>query len=111
MNELIDIARPSPAVRLCVGVSVTDHGATIVMMQPHADGSATLVYSETHPLGDTSSILAFDAELRAVPVVGQLSDKQIAKIRPDEGWPAGEQEAFRLGVQAILAAAKNGGTA
>ncbi|AZS78808.1 hypothetical protein ELS24_10350 [Achromobacter spanius] len=38
---------------LRIGVSATDQGATICIMQPHTDGTITVVYTETHPLGDS----------------------------------------------------------
>lgn len=38
---------------LSIGVSVTEQGAAVCLMQPNADGSTTVIYSETHPTGDS----------------------------------------------------------
>ncbi|WP_343499208.1 hypothetical protein [Achromobacter denitrificans] len=38
---------------LRIGVSATDQGATICIMRPHTDGTITVIYTETHPLGDS----------------------------------------------------------
>ncbi|MNU91092.1 hypothetical protein D3C71_809730 [compost metagenome] len=38
---------------LRIGVSATDQGATICIMQPRTDGTITVAYTETHPLGDS----------------------------------------------------------
>lgn len=47
---------------LRIGVSATDQGATICIMQPHADGTITVVYTETHPLGDSLGRAKFTKE-------------------------------------------------
>lgn len=42
-----------PVAEIRIGVSATGRGTTICIMQPHADGSTTTIYSEMHPLGDS----------------------------------------------------------
>lgn len=43
----------APVVEITIGVAATEQGATICLMQPHVDGTATVIYSETHPIGDS----------------------------------------------------------
>jgi hypothetical protein len=56
LSDLIDaLARQPAAIGLLLGVSVDDKVATIVIQQPHSDGSVTVIYSGTHPNGDSVS--------------------------------------------------------
>jgi hypothetical protein len=68
-REGFQVARqPSAAAsaELRIGVSATEHGATVCIMQPHADGSATVIYSATHPTGDSMGSAALvDRQKRA----------------------------------------------
>lgn len=43
----------APVADIRIGVSATGQGATVCVMQQHADGTATVIYSEPHPLGDS----------------------------------------------------------
>ncbi|MNV15615.1 hypothetical protein D3C71_1063460 [compost metagenome] len=56
----------APVAEIHVGVSATGRDATICIMQPHADGSITTIYSATHPLGDSMG----RAALASAPVTG-----------------------------------------
>lgn len=45
------------AVRLNFAVSATQYGTTISIVQPHSDGSHTLLYSGEHSLGDHGGVI------------------------------------------------------
>ncbi|MGE8691487.1 MAG: hypothetical protein ACN6PJ_30370 [Achromobacter sp.] len=57
----------APVAEIHVGVSATGRDATICIMQPHADGSITTIYSATHPLGDSMG----RAALASAPVADE----------------------------------------
>jgi len=68
----------APVAEVQIGVSVTAQGATVCLMQPHADGSATVIYSETHPIGDSAG----RAALASAPV----ADRQRLRELVDVVW-------------------------
>lgn len=47
--------------KLNIGVSVTAEGAAICIMKPNADGTVTVIYSGTHPLGDSLGCAMLEA--------------------------------------------------
>lgn len=57
----------APVADICIGVSATGQGATICIMQPHADGSTTTIYSEMHPLGDSMGRASLASAPVAIP--------------------------------------------
>ncbi len=76
-NAINPTARQRPtasgAVHLELGVSAAAHGTTIVIMQPHTDGSVTTIYSGTHPMGDTVSFAHTVVDRPAANSAGDLS--------------------------------------
>jgi len=58
VTPLFDRATPAaqqaaaPGAQLVIGVAAPQ-GATISIMQPHADGTTTVIYGGTHPVGDS----------------------------------------------------------
>ncbi|MFY3625475.1 hypothetical protein ACOTFH_02525 [Achromobacter xylosoxidans] len=60
----------APVAEIRIGVSATGRGTTICIMQPHADGSTTTIYSEMHPLGDSMG----RAALASAPVAGKTRE-------------------------------------
>ncbi|MPT39033.1 MAG: hypothetical protein E2603_11140 [Achromobacter sp.] len=61
--------QPARVAEIRIGVSATGQGATVCIMQPHADGSTTTIYSEMHPLGDSMGRAALAIAPVAVEVV------------------------------------------
>jgi len=59
-----------PVAEICIGVSTTGQEATICIMQPHNDGTTTVIYSQTHPLGDSMG----RASLASAPVAGKTRE-------------------------------------
>ncbi|MPS27597.1 MAG: hypothetical protein E2576_11190 [Alcaligenaceae bacterium] len=57
-------------VQLTIGIAATDRGATISIMQQRADGALTILYSGTHPLGDSMA----RATVKAPAANGDASD-------------------------------------
>lgn len=47
--------------KLNIGVSATAEGAAICIMKPNADGTVTVIYSGTHPLGDSLGCAMLEA--------------------------------------------------
>lgn len=70
-------AKGMPA-RLQLGVAATKEGATVCLIQPHADGSATVIHSASHPLGDTKATVQLAAAPQ--PDRAPLSHAQIRAI-------------------------------
>ena len=72
-DDLMNVARAllsklrAPVADIRIGVSATSQGAAICIMQPHADGSTTTIYSEMHPLGDSMG----NAALVSAPVADE----------------------------------------
>lgn len=62
----------APVADIRIGVSATGQGAAICIMQPHADGSITTIYSEMHPLGDSMGRAALARTLDAGDVPGDM---------------------------------------
>ncbi|WP_241047842.1 hypothetical protein [Achromobacter xylosoxidans] len=60
----------APVAEIRIGVSATGRGTTICIMQPHADGSTTTIYSEMHPLGDSMG----RAAVASAPVAGRTRE-------------------------------------
>ena len=52
---------------LQLGVAATKDGATVCLIQPHADGSMTVIHSGTHPIGDTGATVQLAAAPQAEP--------------------------------------------
>lgn len=61
MNEIADLRAEAPVVaegELHIGVANNDRGVHINIIQRHADGTATVVYSAQAPAGDSYARLA-----------------------------------------------------
>ncbi|EFF76118.1 hypothetical protein [Achromobacter piechaudii] len=66
----------APVAAISIGVNASGQGATICIMQPHADGSATTIYSEMHPLGDSMG----RAALASAPVAGEAQPVELRGV-------------------------------
>lgn len=67
INDEVARLRAPVVADIRIGVSATRQGAAICIMQPHADGSTTTIYSEMHPLGDSMGHAALASAPVAVP--------------------------------------------
>lgn len=83
LRPLIDRAKAvaaqqaaAPGAQLVIGVAAPQ-GATISIMQPHADGTTTVIYGGTHPAGDSMGravVAAAPANSPEIPD-GSLADE------------------------------------
>ncbi len=71
----------APVAEVQIGVSVTEQGATVCLMQPHANGSATVIYSNTHPPGDSLG----RAALASAPVAPQACPTDVCQAGKADG--------------------------
>ncbi|CAB3812128.1 hypothetical protein LMG1860_00433 [Achromobacter denitrificans] len=79
----------APVAEIHVGVSATGRDATICIMQPHADGSITTIYSATHPLGDSMG----RAALASAPVADESPMAKMAEALREKARQ--EQQAYQ----------------
>lgn len=89
-----------------IGVSATGQGATVCVMRQHADGTATVIYSDAHPLGDSAgraalAIVPADQEAITLAARDVLAERQ--RQISAEGW-APEHDDKNTAEQLALAA-------
>lgn len=68
---------------LQVGVAATGKGATIVIMQRHQDGAATVIYSGEHPIGDSAG--------RAMIVSAPAPQADTSGAAGEREWPTNDE--------------------
>jgi len=101
----------APGAQLVIGVAAPQ-GATISIMQPHADGTTTVIYGGTHPAGDSMgrAVVAAAPSALGTPEAPQtaaardvLAERQ--RQVEQEGWTPAHDDAYVDGQLASAAVA------
>lgn len=88
----------APGAQLVIGVAAPQ-GATISIMQPHADGTTTVIYGGTHPVGDSMG----RAVVAAAPSAPGTPEAPAAAEKLYASWQNSQPDRYNIPPWRLLA--------